>query len=426
MIVEQIDAFKSWLTAVLKPMCEADPAALAKYVLALIKKDKSEEELRKSMVGQLDVFLEGETQAFVDLVFQTLITKEYINTPVIPNANPPNPNVLKTTPKEIPKESKVIIQPSELPNLNEEVNGGAKKELEIKRDRELRKNPDIVEREDRPPRRKSPRHSPSLRNRSPRSRSRSWDRAKRSRSREKSREREQHRLDREKRERQRVWRNKSPPRRYERRRISRTPSPIRIRSRSRSPRHSHRSRYRRTSGSRSRSRSADKRDRRDSLKDKEKEKESSRPGTPTQDSNHGDMDLRLTNSTQSIQSVVVQQGNKKRCRDFDEKGYCMRGEMCPFDHGVDPVVLEDAALTRVLSYNPNGAPAVVTAGGIPAPVLTAPGHPLIGQRHPAPPDHPYNPQAPQIWRVSRFRGPRPIGMARVPPPRSIPANEYES
>lgn len=49
-------------------------------------------------------------------------------------------------------------------------------------------------------------------------------------------------------------------------------------------------------------------------------------GTPTQDSNHGDMDLRLTNSTQSIQSVVSQQINntdgrssKRRCRDFDEK-----------------------------------------------------------------------------------------------------------
>lgn len=30
-----------------------------------------------------------------------------------------------------------------------------------------------------------------------------------------------------------------------------------------------------------------------------------------------------------------------RCRDFDEKGYCMRGETCPWDHGVNPVVLED-------------------------------------------------------------------------------------
>jgi RNA-binding protein 26 len=59
MIIEQPEAFKTWLTAVLKPMCDADPAALAKYVLALIKKDKSEEELHKIMVGQLEVFLEN-------------------------------------------------------------------------------------------------------------------------------------------------------------------------------------------------------------------------------------------------------------------------------------------------------------------------------------------------------------------------------
>ncbi|KAI4830662.1 hypothetical protein KUCAC02_002278 [Chaenocephalus aceratus] len=29
---------------------------------------------------------------------------------------------------------------------------------------------------------------------------------------------------------------------------------------------------------------------------------------------------------------------RKRCRDYDEKGFCMRGDMCPFDHGSDPVV----------------------------------------------------------------------------------------
>lgn len=39
--------------------CDADPGALAKYVLALIKKDKSPEELRISMIDQLDVFLES-------------------------------------------------------------------------------------------------------------------------------------------------------------------------------------------------------------------------------------------------------------------------------------------------------------------------------------------------------------------------------
>nr|CAI5820127.1 unnamed protein product [Callosobruchus analis] len=136
MIVEQVEAFKTWLTAVLKPMCEADPAALAKYVLALIKKDKTEDELRKSMIAQLDVFLEAETESFVDLVFQTLATKEYVNVPIVPNTNPPNPNMGKA--KEPLKESKIIIQPSELPNLNEAVNGNSKKELEVKRDRENR------------------------------------------------------------------------------------------------------------------------------------------------------------------------------------------------------------------------------------------------------------------------------------------------
>lgn len=79
----------------------------------------------------------------MDLVFQTLTTKDYINTPVIPNANPPNPNIAKPL-KEANKEAKVIIQPSELPDLNESMNGNLKKENEIKRDRELRKNSDAV------------------------------------------------------------------------------------------------------------------------------------------------------------------------------------------------------------------------------------------------------------------------------------------
>jgi hypothetical protein len=38
--------------------CDADPAALAKYVYALVKKDKTLDELRFGMVEQLDVFLQ--------------------------------------------------------------------------------------------------------------------------------------------------------------------------------------------------------------------------------------------------------------------------------------------------------------------------------------------------------------------------------
>lgn len=53
-------------------------------------------------------------------------------------------------------------------------------------------------------------------------------------------------------------------------------------------------------------------------------------GTPTQDSNHGDVDMRLSTTSQSIQSVVAAATNitnnqvtlfpiKRRCRDFDGK-----------------------------------------------------------------------------------------------------------
>lgn len=167
------------------------------------------------MVEQLDVFLQAETKSFVELLFKTLETQEY-NVPVIPNANPPNPNipVIKkdiTAPKPtelIVKDIKPIIPVSTLPNLSESVNGNVKKEE--KRERDHRKSDSEKEERGR-----NRRHRSGSRNRS---RSRSWDRGKRSRSRDRSRERSRERnVDRERRDRSRPWRNKSPPRRYERR-----------------------------------------------------------------------------------------------------------------------------------------------------------------------------------------------------------------
>lgn len=38
--------------------CDADPSALAKYVVALVKKDKSEKDLKALCIDQLDVFLQ--------------------------------------------------------------------------------------------------------------------------------------------------------------------------------------------------------------------------------------------------------------------------------------------------------------------------------------------------------------------------------
>lgn len=58
--------------------CEADPETLTKYVLALIKKDKPVEELKDTMPSQMEVFLQAETKAFVELLFKQLESKDYI------------------------------------------------------------------------------------------------------------------------------------------------------------------------------------------------------------------------------------------------------------------------------------------------------------------------------------------------------------
>ena len=79
MLIEEPDVLKGWLTTHLEPLCDADPAALAKYVLALIKKEKPKEELRESMVQQMDVFLQAETNSFIDMLFKIVETKEYLS-----------------------------------------------------------------------------------------------------------------------------------------------------------------------------------------------------------------------------------------------------------------------------------------------------------------------------------------------------------
>jgi len=80
MLIEKPEDLKQWLTSHLEPLCDADPAALAKYVLALIKKDKTVDELKDSMMQQMDVFLQAETQSFVDMLFNVVETKEYLTT----------------------------------------------------------------------------------------------------------------------------------------------------------------------------------------------------------------------------------------------------------------------------------------------------------------------------------------------------------
>ncbi|XP_046476145.1 RNA-binding protein 26 isoform X5 [Neodiprion pinetum] len=383
MIIENPDQFKAWLTAVLEPLCDADPAALAKYVYALVKKDKTLEELRGGMVEQLDVFLQQETKNFVELLFKTLETQEYVLPPpkgapegggTPPSINPPPP---------VEKQVEIIIPPpppTGSPPQPAQVNG-ATPAIVIKREtRKSDSEKDVQEKEKR-----SRSRSGRIRSRT-RSRSRSWERDRR-----RSRSREHIRRDRE-RDRSRPWRNKSPPpntRRHDRRRTrSRSTSPLRSRIRDGPDTRDHRARFRNRSPtplrSRSRSRSTDRKkvDRSERNEAARVERGDGSPGggTPTQDSNHGDVDMRLSTTSQSIQSVVAVGANppnsqsgtlqpKRRCRDFDEKGYCMRGDLCPYDHGTDPVVLEDVALSRVLNFGPHGpqAPGTVPVSSVPEP-----------------------------------------------------------
>ena len=71
---------KSIFTIYISDRCDADPQALSKYVLALIKKDKPIEELKSSMISQMDVFLQSETNNFVEMLFKIVDSKEYLKT----------------------------------------------------------------------------------------------------------------------------------------------------------------------------------------------------------------------------------------------------------------------------------------------------------------------------------------------------------
>ncbi|KAI9512644.1 hypothetical protein F5148DRAFT_992132 [Russula earlei] len=79
---------KPWLTKNLEPICDADPSALADYILALLKHSGPESELRKELAAQLDEFLEKEGPPFIDALFTTLRTKSYLpyNSPPPPSA----------------------------------------------------------------------------------------------------------------------------------------------------------------------------------------------------------------------------------------------------------------------------------------------------------------------------------------------------
>ncbi|KRZ77335.1 Protein SWAP [Trichinella papuae] len=90
--------------------CYGNPAALAKYVMALLKKDKTEADLKHFCLDQLDVFLQKETKKFVDELFLALKSKVYIVT---------DKESQPSSTKEVPKKRSLEPSRNEKPSADE-------------------------------------------------------------------------------------------------------------------------------------------------------------------------------------------------------------------------------------------------------------------------------------------------------------------
>jgi len=72
MLVVNEEKLKEWIVSDITPLCDADPEALARYVLALLKKDVDIGALKGFCVEQLEVFLQHRE------FFINIITNYYI------------------------------------------------------------------------------------------------------------------------------------------------------------------------------------------------------------------------------------------------------------------------------------------------------------------------------------------------------------
>ncbi|ELU08203.1 hypothetical protein CAPTEDRAFT_222739 [Capitella teleta] len=388
--IENLDALKIWLIKELTPICDADPSTLAKYVVALAKKDLPDNELKDLCTRELEVFMQDKTTGFVESLFKAFGNKSYME--FAPKTIPPLLPIVTPVRQEIPpadasnNNGQIIIKmPSPhrptSPDRSRTTSGSELKDLRRRsksRSRSPRRREDVsrggdlrqrltdrrrFEPTDRPRsryprydnhRRRSPggRRSP-IRRRSPQGRGRSPGRRRSpfGRGHQKSRSRS---------------RSRSRPRSWSRPRSPRSPK-------ARSPSTS-------LSGS--------------STSPRRRKSPGSRSSTPL-----GEFSLdRKVNQPLVTPAPVVTQNrgpSRPRCRDYDEKGFCMRGDLCPFDHGADPVVVEDVHLSNVLKLQggirgpaPRGALIPVNR---PPPPPPGPGGPRQGA---PPPPHPNMPGAP--------------------------------
>lgn len=71
------DQLKGWIVKRLEDISDADSDVLADYVLALVKSDETDDQVRQNCQENLDDFLKQHTGEFVDDVFKVIATKSY-------------------------------------------------------------------------------------------------------------------------------------------------------------------------------------------------------------------------------------------------------------------------------------------------------------------------------------------------------------
>ncbi|VDK74492.1 unnamed protein product [Litomosoides sigmodontis] len=319
MIIEAPEALRTWLTREMAPICDAEPAALAKYVLALLRKDKPESELMEFCIEQLDVFLQTKARPFVEKLFRIIRERSYIT--ITTSTSATAPTVQSKNSFAVYEKKKDIDERKEVKEKRESVKrktlNQSDKEREPQKARDEKESEKISTSEVVPGPQKTVRKriSPPIdvpqREESRRDHSANRFERRRSRSpRERRLERGDRNLD---------------------RRVA--PLPTRLQ-------HWQADRY--------------KTDR----PERPERKRSRSPRSPYERQRReksGEPDIR----------------KKKRCRDYDEKGYCMKGDQCIYDHGPDPVVVDDIALEKMVTNGAKPAVAqIATNFSVPPPGYT--------------------------------------------------------
>ncbi|PSS30365.1 Zinc finger CCCH domain-containing protein [Actinidia chinensis var. chinensis] len=70
---------------------------------------------------------------------------------------------------------------------------------------------------------------------------------------------------------------------------------------------------------------------------------------------------------------------RQRCRDFEERGFCLRGDMCPMEHGVNRIVVED--VQSLSQFNlPGSIPSSHLLGAAALPSVSGPSSSLMNSK----------------------------------------------